>query len=208
MSRSAHHEGTGAYRRGIGSANWQRRLACLSVALGCILPAFVEANAQSGRFSAPEIEAAYLFNFGKFVRWPQRASTVGSSFSVCVMGDDPFGGALHKTVAGETIDDKKVVDKHISQPQEAANCSILYISTAEAGQLNKTLAVVKDLPVLTVSDMPDFMERGGIIEFVVQGNRVRFAVNLEPTQRNGLMLSSELLKVALEVKRGSERGSR
>ena len=71
-----------------------------------------------------DVKAAYLFNFGKFVTWPQKNYGPGDSFLVCVMGKDPFGPILDKTTAGETINGKKVIDKRISRPQDAVGCSV------------------------------------------------------------------------------------
>lgn len=155
-----------------------------------------------------DVKAAYLFNFGKFVTWPQKNYGPGDSFLVCVIGKDPFGPILDKTTAGETINGKKVIDKRISRPQDAVGCSVLFISSSEEPRLGRILAIVEGLPVVTVSDMSDFVERGGMIQFVVDSGRVRFKVNLGPAQQDGLALSSELLKVAIQVTPGSDRGNR
>lgn len=109
---------------------------------------------------------------------------------------------MDRLVDGERIGGKTVVDKRISRMEDASGCSILYISSSEADRLDRILALLKDVPVLTVSDIPDFADRGGIIQFVLRDSRVRFTVNLAPAQHDRLTLSSELLKVALDVKRG------
>jgi hypothetical protein len=145
-----------------------------------------------------DVEAAYLFNFGKFVTWPVPVGA-NATFLICILGEDPFGATLDKTIAGETLNGQKVEERRISRPQETTSCSILYISSSESSRLSKILPLLKDIPVLTVSDMPEFAEHGGIIQFVLREGRVRFLVNLGPTQTDGLTLSSELLKVALEV---------
>ena len=148
-----------------------------------------------------DVEAAYLFNFGKFVSWPTNPPNRNRPLAICVIGEDPFGPSLDRIVSGETIGGRPVVDKRISNLEDVSDCSILYISSSEATRLNRILTAVKDAPVLTVSDIPDFTQRGGIIQFVLRENRVRFEVNLDPVQRDRLILSSELLKVAVNVKR-------
>jgi YfiR/HmsC-like len=174
----------------------------------CILAAFLimlwSVPAQAGPNDKPseyDVEAAYLFNFSKFITWPADSG----SLSICVLGDDPFGQALDKIVTGEKVEGKSVVDKRITRSEEASSCSILYISASEASRLSRILLAVKDAPVLTVSDLPDFLDRGGMIQFVLRDSRVRFAVNLAPTQHDGLALSSELLKVAVSVRRAEGR---
>jgi hypothetical protein len=163
------------------------------------------------RASAPteyEVKAAYLYNFGRFVEWPAASpSAQAGSFQLCVLGKDPFGPALHKTISGETIEGKYVVAKQVLSPQGAADCREVFISSSEDGQLDAILSALDADRTLTVSDMPDFTERGGMIEFVSQSNRIRFQVNLAAARRAGLTLSSQLLKVATKVigTEGSEK---
>jgi uncharacterized protein DUF4154 len=148
-------------------------------------------------------KAAYLYNFGRFVEWP---STVTKSdvFNICILGQDPFGPALDHTFAGETISGKGIAARRISTSQEAVSCQILFVSSAEESRLNKIIEAIDKGAVLTVSDMPQFSRRGGMIQFVLDGKKVRFEVNLTAVQRVGLTLSSELLKVATTVRRNSQ----
>lgn len=165
----------------------------------CPLPGSAAPNEKPSEY---DVEAAYLFNFGKFVTWPGNSSPPDQPFTICLLGDDPLAPALDRLVAGEKINGKSVIDTKVSRLEDALNCSILYISSSEAARLNRVLAALKGAPVLTVSDIPDFTERGGMIQFVLRENRVRFSVNLVPAQHDHLTLSSELLKVAVDVKRG------
>jgi hypothetical protein len=185
----------------------QRRTALrLGTWLTCLLllhsllasPAQAEPETKPTQY---EVEAAYLFNFGKFVAWPPVAPA-DSPFLICILGQDPFGPVLDHTIAGETVKGKPVQDKRIARPQDATGCSILYISSSESGRLSKILSVIQGAPVLTVSDIPDFVQQGGMIQFVLRDGRVRFEVNLAPAQSNGFSMSSELLKVAVHVVRG------
>jgi len=172
--------------------------ACLSLILLLCSDSFAFPGPEPNRPTQYDVEAAYLFNFGRFVSWPITEPPSGQ-FLICILGDDPFGLTLDKTVSGENLHGKRVADKRISHPQDAVGCSILYISSSESSRLSKILPLLKDAPVLTVSDMPDFAQQGGMIQFIVRDGRVRFVVNMGPTQTDGLALSSELLKVALEV---------
>jgi len=157
--------------------------------------------AQGPKPTDYDVKAAYLYNFGRFVEWPDSVATKSDSFNVCVLGQDPFGPALDATLAGETIGGKNVTARRISSPQEAVNCRILFMSSEEGSRLSKIMEALDKGSVLTVSDMPQFSQRGGMIQFVLEGKRVRFEVNLSAVQRAGLTLSSELLKVATTVRR-------
>ena len=159
-------------------------------------------SAQAPKITEYQVKAAYLANFGRFVEWPNSVAVAKSeSFNICVLGHDPFGGALDAAVSGETIDRVPIAAKRISRPQDALDCRVLFISSSEDSQLREVLAALDKTSVLTVSDMPQFARRGGMVQFLLDGNRVRFEVNLAATQRVGLNLSSELLKLAIAVRR-------
>jgi len=164
-------------------------------------------NAQQSSPTENQVKSAYLYNFGKFVEWPAKGMTGGELFTFCVLGDDSFSSTLETTIAGESINGKKVSVKRVAKPQNVGSCHILFISSSEQSQLKEILAALDDTSVLTVSDMPQFTRRGGMIQFVVEANRVRFDVNLTSAERAGLTLSSQLLKVALNVKRNPQPGS-
>ncbi|MGZ4827438.1 MAG: YfiR family protein [Terriglobales bacterium] len=149
-----------------------------------------------------QVKAAYLFNFAKFVTWPTAAERTDPSFTVCVLGRDPFGSALETTVSGEKIRGKPVVLKRVATAKEASGCRIIFISSSEEPKLKRVLSEM-DPGTLTVSDMPHFVDNGGMIQFVPEGKRVRFEVNLTAAEKSGLALSSELLKVATNVRRES-----
>ena len=101
---------------------------------------------------------------------------------------------------GGKIHGLALIDRRIDSVQQARSCDILFVSTSEDDDLGRDLDELHDAPVLTVSDIPDFVTRGGIVQFVLVGNRVRFEVNLSSAQRARLTLSSQLLKVALAVR--------
>lgn len=147
-----------------------------------------------------DVKAAYLYNFGKFVKWPE-SSTKGPQFLICVLGEDPFNGALESTVAGEKVNDKSAVVVHLDATRNASACNILFISRSEERRARRILDSIDITGTLTVSDIPGFLDdERGMIEFVNQGGRIRFNINLGAVQQAGLTMSSELLKVASYVK--------
>ncbi len=191
---------TRAVRLALKGSAW--RLGRLAIA-GAICALLAAANLQ-GQQPAPseyEVKATYLYNFARFTEWPAKDTGVKDNlFAVCVLGRDPFGSILDTILAGEAIGGKPMVHRRISAAQDAENCRIVFISSSEESRLKETLAVLEKRSVLTVSDIPDFSLRGGMIQFVVEQNKVRFQVNLKTAGKAGLVLSSELLKVAISVK--------
>ena len=179
------------------------RLLAINIALVLLSPACLPA--QQSNPSEYEVKAAYVYDFGKFVTWPPNFTAAGE-FTICVLGVDPFGTTLDAITAGERINGKKIAINLIAKPQEAVSCHILFISSSEEGQLKEILAALDKTSVLTVSDISQFTRRGGMIQFVVEANKVRFEVNVTSAEHAGLVLSSQLLKVAINVRRGSPAG--
>ncbi len=153
-------------------------------------------RAAAERPSQDAVEAAYLYNFGKFVRWPAAAQ---GPLVLCVAGQNTVDQLLGRLVAGEQIGGRPLEVRRLEHTEEAQSCSILFVGPGERDRLDAYLGVATGKPVLTVGEAPDFLARGGVIQFVLTGDHVRFSVNLNAAQRNSLQLSSELLKVAVSV---------
>lgn len=163
---------------------------CMMAAIG---------HAQN-RISEAAVKAAYLFNFGKFVRFtPSDPVKNRQSFDICIVGEDPLGTTLDGLTANEQLDDKPVRVVRLKSAEAARACAIAYISGSEGTRVGADLEMLKGQPVLTVSDAANFLGDGGIVQFVTVGNHVRFAVNLDAARVAQLSLSSELLKVAIAV---------
>lgn len=175
-------------------------IAFVLIACGFSVPRNL--HAQTLKPTEYEVEAAYLSNFGRFVEWPARAGSATDPFYVCVLGQDPFGPLLDAALKGETIAGAPMLAKRIAAPDAAAGCRILFVSSSKDSQVNAILTALRTSNILTISDMPGFTRRGGMIQFVLDGSRVRFEINIAAAQRAGLMLSSELLKVAVAIRRG------
>lgn len=194
----------------MGSASTRLRKVLFGAAMVAIsgLPfAIASPGGERPKPTESQVQVAYLYNFGKFVQWPPNASESKSDyFNICVYGQDPFGATLYATVADGIIDGKRVVAKRIADAHEAVGCQILFISSSEDKRLEEILDSLNKAAVLTVSDMPRFSQRGGMIQFILEGKRVRFEVDLTAAQKAGLTLSSELLKVAAAVKTNPSPG--
>ena len=169
-------------------------------ALSCLLALTPAIYPQDAKPTDYEVEAAYLSNFGRFVEWPQKPAPT-EPFNVCVYGTDPFGPLLDGALRGESIGASPLTPRRLTSLENAATCRILFISQMSEGQIAGAIAQLRNAGVLTVSDSTGFIRRGGMIEFIVEGNKVRFAINLAAAQRAGLNLSSQLLKLAITVRR-------
>ena len=130
---------------------------------------------------------------------PPEADTNRQSFDICIVGDDPLGPTLDDLTRNEQLDGKPVRVERLKTAVEARECSIAYISASEGNRARSDLEALRGQPVLTVSDAGDFLQNGGMIQFVTQQNHVRFSVNLDAVRNARMSLSSELLRVAISV---------
>jgi hypothetical protein len=185
-----------------GPAVWRDRCYWLGRTLlwGAAIALSSPSRVHAQKPTEYQVKATYLYNFIQFVQWPAHSTPASNSFDICVLGQDPFGSALNAILANETIAGKRVAAKRIPTPQDAVNCRVLFISSSESGRVKEILTALGGASVLTVSDLPQFAERGGMLQFVLMDARVRFEVNLLAAERAGLSLSSELLKVAINVR--------
>jgi hypothetical protein len=199
----------GQFRRSL-SRSFQNRCvrgsnfrALLLAALLCSSTLLPSQNAaQTTRPTQNDVEAAYLYNFGKFVHWPPDSQR--RTLNICILGSDPFGSTLDRILANETINGLRLTATRLSDTAPARSCAIVFLGNSEASHLEQDLFALTGLPVLTVSDIPGFVEHGGMIQFILESDRVRFEVNLATVNKNGLTISSQLLKVAANVAGNSD----
>ena len=175
--------------------SWSVTSSVLAVAMLVCTPAHPE-NPPKGP-SEYRVKAAFLYNFVKFVEWPATPAAQEGPIEICVLGKDPFGGALERVVEGKTVNDRALVIRHFGDIAAARSCQVLFVSTSEAGRVSEIIKAVRGWSVLTVSEINRFSERGGIINFLMEGQRVRFRINTKMAASAGLTISSKLLELAV-----------
>jgi hypothetical protein len=174
------------------------RRSFLSLGLIWLLLVGGDGRAQQSQPTEYQIKAAFLFNFAKFVQWPPAAfAGVTSPIIIGILGENPFHDDLARTIRNKTVDDHPLLIKEFRSPKEATNCHILFISTSEKKRLPEILKSLKGASVLTVGEMDRFTESGGMINFVMQGNKIRFQINHDEATKAGLKISSKLMSLAL-----------
>jgi hypothetical protein len=186
-----------------GTTHRKRTLTVVLCALliGLQVPRLVAQDSQPP-YQEYHVKAVYLSNLGRFVDWSSRPKgTADEQFEICVLGQDPFGRALDAAIAGENIIGETLVARRLTRVQEALSCRVLFISSSEEGQLPSIMAALGTAPVLTVADVPDFIKRGGMIQFILDANKVKFEINIAVAQRAGLKLRSDLLNLARVVRK-------
>ncbi len=154
------------------------------------------AHAQSIEL-ATAIKAAYLAKFEPFVDWPPTAfPTATSPIVICAFGNDVLWHLLDQAAKGQRIGERPVLVRQIGTMAQVPGCHILYIGGAES-DVGQALAALHGAPILTVTDKAGGAK--GVINFVVQDNRVRFEVDEAEAVQDGLKISSKLLSLATAV---------
>src|SRR5260370_898957 len=177
-----------------------RRLGILIVALSVSLSWAPESIAQASDSSDSShylIKAGYLFNFATFVEWPAASfAQPDSPIVIGILGTDPFGNLIDRIVENKKIGARGLVVKRLkwsADLKDLKECKILFVGASEKAHLDDLVQIVKNLPILTVGETPGFAERGGVIRFVLEDNRVRFEINVEAAHQADLTISSRLL---------------
>lgn len=174
-----------------------RAAAIVAWMLGCGL-AMEAIAAQSGAVSADAVKAAYLFNFCSYVEWPEDA-LAAKELTIGVVGADAVVRELRGLLPGRTIENRQVHVRALLPSSSLQNVHILYIASAGPEEIASLIDAAAHRPILVITDAPDGMQRGGMINFVLEGRRVRFEISRGAAERARLKLSSRLLSVALRV---------
>lgn len=154
------------------------------------------AQSQAGEY---HVKAAFLFHFVQLVEWP--AGSLGNErnpVTVCTIGEDPFHGDLDTTLAGQSVETRPFLVRHLKPAEEFQGCHVLFVGKRDAVRLARLLVELKDGPILTVGDCDGFVQQG-VIGFLLVDNKVRFEINLQAAERANLKISSRLLLLAKSV---------
>ncbi len=165
-------------------------------------------SATKGRAQSTQdeyrVKAAFLFHFAQLVRWPPNfPSDSPDSFLLCTVDGDPFHGALESTMAGKQIGSRMIHIRHVMYNQ-INECTMLFIGQNEDSHLKDLLASLENAPILTVGEADDFIDAGGMIQFLMEGNKIRFSINRRAAEKANLTISSQMLLLAKRVIERSE----
>lgn len=170
-----------------------------SIALAALLSlaAVTPARGQANPSVEYQVKAAFLLNFVKFVEWPSDAfQSEKAPIILCVFRHDPFGSTLDEIIRGKTINNREVSVRRINELQDLKACQMVFVSSGEDKRLSEILNSLRGTSALVVGEGEDFAKRGGGIQFFLEDNKLRFAVNVDALQKARLSVSSRLLALA------------
>jgi hypothetical protein len=146
-----------------------------------------------------QIKAAFIYNFARFVEWPPEAfANPHSPMIIGVLGENVFGDSLEQSINGKVINGHPLQFEAFDSEAEVTNCQVLFISASEKNRLSKILAQLQGRSILTVGEKADdFISDGGMIYLLIVEDKVRFEINNEAAKKSGLIISSKLLRLAV-----------
>jgi hypothetical protein len=168
--------------------------------VAAILGTVIAAGAQP-QLEEYQVKAAFLYNFAKFVEWPPRDfKDAADPIAVCIAGETPIYGQLDSAVNGKIAGNRSFAVRQVSDAQHSEGCHILFIGLTERKRIPAFLAGVRKWGILTVGETPEFIADGGVVNFKLEGGKVRFQINAEAADEEQLHISSKLLSLAQIVK--------
>lgn len=187
------------------NARFSIRLLAGRLLAGTVLASMLACPSASASDPGLEtrIKAAVVYKLAKFVEWPATSfEHARSPLQFCLLGDSPLAHAL-KSATGRTVSDHPVAVTRTEDLAVGDDCHVLYVSRAQQQRLPAVFARFADRPVLTISDIEGFAQRGGIVGLIRRGKRLGFQVNVDSAQRAGLVVSAPLLELADVLGQGS-----
>lgn len=178
----------------------QIRILAVSIAAILGLMDALRSSVAAQSVSDSQVKAAYLYSFAKFAEWPARKFPEPSTpILFCLVSDPGFESELNRTMIGKTISGRTVRIVLVEEVEQARNCHVLFLNTARSRQTQRILEGVRGAAVLTVGETDDFLQKGGMIRFVLHDERVQFEVNHKIASQEGLYISARLLGVARKI---------
>lgn len=148
-----------------------------------------------------QVKAAFLYKFCFYVEWPPTAfAGADSPIVLGIVGPESIGTELDGITRGHVINGRTLQVRRVDANSNLAGVHMLFIARSEQARLPQFVAQAQKMPLLLVTESPGGLDDGGGINFAVQDNRIRFDVGLDSTNRQGLRLSAQLLKVARAVR--------
>jgi hypothetical protein len=175
----------------------RERIIALVLVTISVLSASPVARAQGNPPTDYQLKAAFLFNFAKFIDWPNSSfASPQSLFAICILGQDPFGSVLDDTLKGKTIGGRPIAVRRLKDKAEGRQCQMVFVSSSESRHLAEIIGSLQVANVLLVGESNGFAVLGGTIELTLEDSHIRFAINTDAADRSGLTVSSKLLALA------------
>jgi hypothetical protein len=144
-----------------------------------------------------EIHAAMVYNFIKYVQWPDEAEA--GEFVLGVIGDDNVFNTLKAWYDGKPKGSKKYVVKKLASAEEANSCHVVYLGKSKSREFENIKASTTGKSILTVTDGNGLGQKGSCINFKVIDGKLKFELNQATVSGSNLKISSQLSSMAILI---------
>src|SRR5687768_15902228 len=144
-----------------------------------------------------EIHAAMLYNFIKYVQWPNEAEA--GEFVVGVIGEDKVFNTLKQWYDGKPKGSKKYVIKQLASAEEAGSCQVVYVGKSKNKEFDNIKNSTTGKSVLTITDGNGLGQKGSCINFKVIEGKLKFELNQSTLTSSNLKVSSQLSSMAILI---------
>jgi hypothetical protein len=189
-----------AGRRRREASRWGQ-LGSLMALVFCLMlvPAMRGADAPAPK--EHQVKAAFIYNFLKFVEWPaEKFADTNAPIIIGVAKAGPLSAALEATVKDRKINGRAIVVRP-AETSDAARLHLFCFTGMEEARLLEAMAAFTGKRVLTVGDTDKFAQSGGMIIFMPETDKLRFEINVDAAEREGLKISAQLQKLAKSIRR-------
>lgn len=175
---------------------------CLHLWTACLLlfaagGSIPPAGAQGKPPLEYQVKAAFLFNFTRFIHWPESAYTSPDApFVIGIVGTDPFGTYLDELVNSEKAEGHPIIIRRYPGGGDMSGCQLIFIGLDTPGKLKAILSLTAHPGMLTVGDAASFISSGGMVRFFKEDNRIKIEIKLAAAKAAQLEVSAKLLQVA------------
>ena len=161
----------------------------LAVSLGHFMAGAQEAEPEA------KLKAVFIYNFTKYIEWHESAP---SDFVIGVAGRSAVRELLLDISKANKAQNRNIVVREFSKPEEIEHCNILFISESFPYPLRSVMSRV-DAGMVTVTEKPGYASLGADFNFVIVNDKLKFEVNIDAINQSQVKVSSQLLKLAIIV---------
>jgi len=171
------------------------RFVAIAVASFALLATVLPSPVYAQDVTEPALKAAFIYNFARFTTWPADVPAA-DRFVICVLNDGAVAEALARAVAGRSLAERPVTVSVVEPAAPKRACRVLYVAGLSVERVAEVVSELRELPVLTISNIEGFASTGGMTQFFFEHGQLRFRIHLESAKRAGLQISSRLLIMA------------
>lgn len=173
---------------------WTPLVVGFLLALSSVTTAYAQNDLED------KVKTAFVYNFAKFIDWPAVGSN-NTNFNICIAGRTSLGELINRSLENKSIKGRSIHIQNIGWAiDQLDSCHMLYLNGSDTAQASRLLQAANSKPILTIGETDDFIAQGGIIQFLLVDDKVRFIINQVAANSAGLSISAKLLEVAFHVR--------